>query len=89
MKAIVCSEYGPTDVLQLKEVEKPMPKEDEVLIRIYTAVVNATDPIRRKGEPFISRIGGGLRTPKQTIPGDVLAGGNRGGRQRRKAFQRR
>ncbi len=74
MKAIVYTKYGPPDVFQLKEVEKPAPKDNEVLIRIYTAVVNATDPIRRKGEPFISRIGNGVITPKNTIPGDVLAG---------------
>jgi len=74
MKAVVQTEYGSPDVLQLKEVEKPVPKDSEVLIRVYRAVVNSTDPILRKGEPFISRIGNGVRTPKNTIPGDVLAG---------------
>ena len=74
MKAIVYTEYGPPDVLQLKEVEKPAPKEDEVLIRIYAATVNATDPINRKGEPFISRFFTGLTRPKNPIPGTELAG---------------
>jgi NADPH:quinone reductase-like Zn-dependent oxidoreductase len=74
MKAIVYEEYGPPEVLQLKEVEKPIPKEDEVLIRVYAAAVNATDPVNRKGEPFIARLATGLMRPKNTIPGDALAG---------------
>ena len=60
MKAIVFTEYGTPDVLQLQEVGKPTPKENEVLIRIYAATVNATDPINRKGEPFLSRLFTGL-----------------------------
>jgi NADPH:quinone reductase-like Zn-dependent oxidoreductase len=74
MKAIVCTKYGSPDVLQLQEVEKPTPKEDEVLIRIYAATVTATDPINRKGEPFISRFFTGLIRPKKPIPGTELAG---------------
>ena len=74
MKAIVYTEYGPPDVLQLKKVGKPAPKEDEVLVRIYAATVNATDPINRKGEPFISRLFTGLTRPKNPIPGTELAG---------------
>jgi NADPH:quinone reductase-like Zn-dependent oxidoreductase len=73
-EAIVCTKYGPPDVLQLKEVEKPIPKDNEALIRIYAAAVNATDPVFRKGEPFIGRFFVGLRRPKNPIPGDVLAG---------------
>ncbi len=74
MKAIVYTEYGPPEVLQLKEVEKPAPGENEVLIRIYATAVTATDPIDRKGEPLIARIATGLLRPKYSIPGSVLAG---------------
>jgi NADPH:quinone reductase-like Zn-dependent oxidoreductase len=74
MKAIICTKYGSPEVLQLKEVEKPTPKDNEVLIRVYAAAVNATDPVFRKGDPFISRFFTGLMRPKNSIPGDVLAG---------------
>ena len=74
MKAVVCAEYGSPDVLQVSEVEKPAPRENEVLIRIYAATVNATDPVFRKGEPFIARFFTGLRRPKKPIPGTELAG---------------
>jgi NADPH:quinone reductase-like Zn-dependent oxidoreductase len=74
MRAIVQTKYGPLDVLQVKEVEKPRPKEDEVLIKIYAATVNATDPMRRKGEPFVIRFFDGLTRPKKPIPGTELAG---------------
>ncbi|UCF65107.1 MAG: NAD(P)-dependent alcohol dehydrogenase [bacterium] len=74
MKAVVYIKYGPPEVLQIREVEIPTPKNNEILIRIYATAVNATDPIFRKGKPFISRFATGLLTPKNTIPGDVLAG---------------
>jgi NADPH:quinone reductase-like Zn-dependent oxidoreductase len=74
MKAIVYTTYGSPDVLQLRELEKPTPKDDEVLIRIYATAVTSTDTVFRKGQPFIARSATGLIKPKNTIPGDVLSG---------------
>jgi NADPH:quinone reductase-like Zn-dependent oxidoreductase len=80
MKAIVWTEYGPPDVLQLKEVQAPTPKDDEVLIRIYATTVTAGDcEIRSLKLPILIglpiRIWIGFRKPrKNTIPGTELAG---------------
>ena len=75
MKAIVCTKYGPPDVLQLQEVEKPIPKDNEVLIKIYATTVNATDPMGRAGKPFMARLVPlSLTKPKNPILGDELAG---------------
>jgi 2-desacetyl-2-hydroxyethyl bacteriochlorophyllide A dehydrogenase len=80
MKAIVWTKYGPPDVLQLKEVEKPAPKEDEVLIKIYATTVTAGDCEMRslKFPIYLSlpmRIWIGFRKPRGiTIPGTELAG---------------
>ena len=74
MKAIVFAKYGPSDVLQLGEVEKPIPKENEVLIRIYSVAVKTEDPLNRKGKPFIGRLTTGLIRPKNPILGADFAG---------------
>jgi NADPH:quinone reductase-like Zn-dependent oxidoreductase len=74
MKAIVCIKYGPPDVLQLKEIEKPVPKDNEVLIRVHAATVNRTDCAMLRAKPFIMRFITGLRKPKKTIPGTDFAG---------------
>jgi NADPH:quinone reductase-like Zn-dependent oxidoreductase len=74
MQAIVYKKYGPPDVLQLEEVEKPVPADDQVLIKIHAATVSATDIVFRKGKPWSARAAIGLTKPKHTIPGDVLAG---------------
>jgi NADPH:quinone reductase-like Zn-dependent oxidoreductase len=75
MKAVVYTEYGPPDVLQLKEVEKPAPKEDEVLVRVHAASVNYFDWHILRGDLLFLRLTtGGLRRPKRKILGDDMAG---------------
>jgi NADPH:quinone reductase-like Zn-dependent oxidoreductase len=75
MKAMVQTGYGePSDVLALREVEKPTPKENEVLIRIQAASVTFGDLAAVKGEPFIARLSLGLREPKMKTPGKDVAG---------------
>jgi NADPH:quinone reductase-like Zn-dependent oxidoreductase len=73
MKAIVYEKYGPPDVLQLKEVPKPVPKEDEVLIKVYAASINAYDWHFLRADPFFIRlmIGGLLKPKKQGLGADV------------------
>jgi len=75
MKAIVHTKYGPPDVLQLKEVAKPIPTDNEVLIRVYATTVTAADCTFRKGDRFDSRVVvTGLIRPRKSIPGAVFAG---------------
>ena len=74
MKAIVYEEYGPSEVLQLKEIEKPAPKEDEVLVKVLAASVNFGDLPILRGEPLQRIMGGGLLKPKNKILGDDIAG---------------
>jgi len=75
MKAIVCTRYGSPDVLELQEVVKPVPGEDEVLIRIHAASINSRDWRLMRAKPFFIRLmPGGLLQPKNRILGADLAG---------------
>jgi len=74
MKAIVYTKYGSPDVLQVKEVEKPEPKENEILVRVRATSVNRTDCANLRAKPFIMRFTMGFFKPKKSIPGTEFAG---------------
>ncbi len=75
MKAIVCTRFGPPDVLQFAEVEKPAAKDDEVLVKVHAASVNYSTMAYVTGKPAVIRLmGGGLLKPKYSIPGAEVAG---------------
>ncbi len=75
MKAIIHTRYGSPDVLQLKEVEKPAPKDNEVLVKVHAASANAGDWHLLRGKPFLIRLMGyGLLKPKNKILGSDIAG---------------
>ncbi|MDO8951772.1 MAG: NAD(P)-dependent alcohol dehydrogenase, partial [Draconibacterium sp.] len=74
MKAAIHTRYGPPEVIQLAEVPKPTPKENEILIKVYATTVNRTDCGFRSAEYFISRFFSGLFKPKNQTLGNEFAG---------------
>ncbi len=74
MKALVYTHYGPPEVLELCEIEKPVPKEGELLIKVHAATVNRTDCATIRAKPFFMRIVTGLFKPKNQTPGTEFAG---------------
>jgi NADPH:quinone reductase-like Zn-dependent oxidoreductase len=74
MRAVVHDRYGPPDVLRLEEVDRPVPEDDEVLVRVHATSVNRTDCGWRRAKPFFARYFTGIRRPRRRILGMELAG---------------
>jgi NADPH:quinone reductase-like Zn-dependent oxidoreductase len=74
MKAIVREKYGSPDVLELRDVVKPAPLDNKVLVEVHAASVNALDWHLLRGQPFLARMGGGMRRPKRKTLGVDVAG---------------
>jgi 2-desacetyl-2-hydroxyethyl bacteriochlorophyllide A dehydrogenase len=74
MKAAVCTSYGKPEVLQLKEVEKPTPKEDQILLKIHSSSVTSGDARVRRADPYVIRLIFGFKRPRKSILGVVVAG---------------
>jgi NADPH:quinone reductase-like Zn-dependent oxidoreductase len=74
VKAIIHTVYGPPDVLELKDLDKPLPGDSEILVRVHAATVNRTDCAMLRARPFIMRFMTGLFKPKNPVPGTDFAG---------------
>ncbi len=74
MKAVICTKYGAPEVLKLVEIEKPVPKDNEILIKISAVAIAVEDPLQRKGKPYFTRAFMGLTGPKKPILGTEFAG---------------
>jgi len=74
MKAAIYKKYGSPDVLRIKDIEKPTPEDNEVLIKVHATTVNRTDCANLRAHPFFMRIIIGLLRPKKSIPGTDFAG---------------
>lgn len=74
MKAMVYQEYGTPEVLELKEIEKPTPKEDEVLVRVHASTITPIDWHFLTGTPYVARILAGLFKPRNNVLGTDVAG---------------
>ncbi|OIK08890.1 NAD(P)-dependent alcohol dehydrogenase [Bacillus sp. MUM 13] len=74
MRAIVCNKYGTPDVLELAEIKKPLPAENQVLVKVHSSSLNFGYLVLLKGKPFLARFAFGLTKPKYSIPGGDIAG---------------
>jgi NADPH:quinone reductase-like Zn-dependent oxidoreductase len=74
MKAVVATGYGNPDVFEVREVSKPSPKPNEVLVKVMTSAVTTADTMMRTGKPYIGRLFTGISKPKKSIPGTGFAG---------------
>ena len=74
MRAVMCGRYGPPEGLEIREVERPAPREGEVLVAVHATTVNRTDVATLHGTPFFARLATGVRRPKHPILGTEFAG---------------
>ena len=74
MRAVICDRYGPPEILRLEDVPRPVPRPDEVLVRVRATTVNRSDAAYRAGYPPAARLITGLRRPRHRILGSELAG---------------
>ncbi|MEO9892255.1 NAD(P)-dependent alcohol dehydrogenase [Aurantibacter sp.] len=74
MKAIITTKYGSPDVLELRDIEKPIPKDNEVLIKIYAATITTAETMMRTGYPLIGRLFMGVTKPKHAVSGSGFSG---------------
>jgi NADPH:quinone reductase-like Zn-dependent oxidoreductase len=74
MKAIVQDRYGPADILELRDIDRPVAGDNEVLVRVHAAAVNAADWHLMRGDPYLARLGLGLGAPKKKVRGRDFAG---------------
>lgn len=74
MKASVCPKYGTADIIVIKDIEKPIPKENEILIKVQYALVSPTDCSFRTGKPWMARLFSGLLKPRVSVHGEMYVG---------------
>ena len=74
MRAIFARGYGNAEVLQIRNIDKPMPKENEVLVKIFASSATRADGMMLSGKPYIGRLFTGIRKPKHPVPGTGFSG---------------
>ncbi len=74
MKAFITNKYGSPDVLELQDVEKPICKDDQVLVKVHATSINYGNIVLLRGKPFVARFAFGITKPKFKIPGGDIAG---------------